>query len=177
MYVYHGLWREDSREGISAATQSFSPHNLHPANYNKDKSAMALLKCFTSSSSNSTTFWFYFRELDCGHRDSGCDGGETRPWVCWRLFILRHRHSAPCSALQHPWCRYTKLTPGHSEYRGETSVPFSLIKRKLQDDLSCKMFRFELSFLRYYSNRWPASLIIMLLLTNRGPAETVRVVS
>ena len=92
-YIYHGVWREDSREGISAATQSFSPHNLHWANYNKDKSAMANLKCFTSSCSNSPKFGFYSSQLDCGPSDLAVIVRWGRPSVCWRLFILRDRHS------------------------------------------------------------------------------------
>ena len=121
MYVYHGIWREDSREGISAATQSFSPHNLHWANYNKDKSAMSVLKCLTSSScSNSPTFWFNLRQLDCGHSDPGEMEvrrdpqyvGDCLYWDTDTLLHVRHYSTPGVATLNyHPATPSTELRP------------------------------------------------------------------
>lgn len=114
-YIYHGVWREDSREGISAATQSFSPHNLHWANYNNDKSGMALLKCFTSSLvSHQTMFDLYFSQWTSSHSYHWVREARDPQYVgdClyWETDTLIHVRLASRGP-QHPWRRYTKLHP------------------------------------------------------------------
>ena len=61
------------------------------------------------------------------------------PTLCSMYVRLARR-----AGQQHPWYRYTKLTTGHSEWSGrETSVPFSLINRKLDHNLSFLLLTFH----------------------------------